>query len=44
MLLELQASCYRQAVVLREMMEKRGWLKVPPEWHGTAMTKHPSQS
>ena len=35
MLLELEAAAYRQSFVLREMMEKRGWLKLPPPWHGS---------
>lgn len=32
MLVELQAMTYKQAFVLREMMERRGWLQVPPTW------------
>lgn len=32
LLLGLEAAAYRQAFVLRETMEKRGWLKVPPAW------------
>ncbi|HLN60794.1 MAG TPA: DUF3231 family protein [Symbiobacteriaceae bacterium] len=35
MLLELEVSHYRQAFVLRETMERRGWLKRPPEWHAS---------
>lgn len=32
MLVELHAATYKQAFVLREMMDRRGWLQIPPTW------------
>ncbi|MDF2629190.1 MAG: hypothetical protein K0R39_3021 [Symbiobacteriaceae bacterium] len=34
MLMELEVASYRQAFVLRETAEKRGWVQRPPTWHG----------
>lgn len=33
-LIELEVAAYRQAFVLRELMEKRGWMRQPPAWNG----------
>lgn len=35
MLLELEVAAYRQGFVIREIMERRGWLAVPPLWRAT---------
>lgn len=35
LLLELESAAYRQAFVLREIMERRGWLDAPPPWHAS---------
>lgn len=33
LLLQMEADGFRDSLMLREMMEKRGWLKAPPQWH-----------
>ncbi|HYF75970.1 MAG TPA: DUF3231 family protein [Symbiobacteriaceae bacterium] len=33
MLMELELAAYRQAFVLRQLMEERGWMKAPPAWN-----------
>jgi hypothetical protein len=33
MLMELELAAYRQAFVLRELMEQRGWVSAPPAWN-----------
>lgn len=34
LLMELEMSAYRQGFVLRQIMERRGWMKFPPYWYG----------
>ncbi len=35
MFMELELAAYRQGFVLREIMERRGWLLIPPTWHAS---------
>lgn len=35
LLLSLQVEALKQAVTLRNLMEERGWLKIPPYWYPT---------
>jgi hypothetical protein len=33
MLVSLHAEALKQSLVLRNLMEERGWLKLPPTWY-----------
>ena len=35
LLVELEVAAYRHSFVVRETMERRGWLMQPPPWHGS---------